>query len=60
MNGVNGVALSDLRPSGTADIRGRHVDVVTEGEYIAAGESIIVIADEGYRRVVRRATQATN
>jgi membrane-bound serine protease (ClpP class) len=50
-----GVALSDLRPSGIADIDGERVDVVTSGEYISAGERIEVVRDEGYRRVVRRA-----
>jgi membrane-bound ClpP family serine protease len=30
--------------------------VVTEGEHIPEGESIEVVSDEGYRRVVRRAT----
>jgi membrane-bound serine protease (ClpP class) len=54
MAGLSGVALSDLRPSGRADVQGREIDVVTAGEYIAAGESITVVADEGYRRIVRR------
>jgi membrane-bound serine protease (ClpP class) len=48
------VALSDLRPSGVASISGQRVDVVTEGDHIAAGEAIEVVVDEGYRRVVRR------
>ena len=52
--GATGVALSDLRPSGLAAVDGRRVDVVTTGEYISAGESIEVVRDEGYRRVVRR------
>jgi len=60
MNGELGVALSDLRPSGSAEIRGMPVDVVTEGDYIAAGELITVVADEGYRRIVRRTNHATN
>jgi len=54
LTGGSGVALSDLRPSGRADIQGREYDVVTAGEYIAAGELITVVADEGYRRIVRR------
>jgi membrane-bound serine protease (ClpP class) len=51
-----GVALSDLRPSGIASIDGERVDVVSEGEHIPEGEPIEVVLDEGYRRVVRRAT----
>lgn len=54
LEGATGVALSDLRPAGVADIAGRRIDVVTEGEYIKAGELIEVAVDEGYRRVVRR------
>lgn len=52
---VTGIALSDLRPAGVAHIDGQRVDVVTEGDYIAAGERIEVLHDEGWRRVVRRA-----
>jgi membrane-bound serine protease (ClpP class) len=57
LRGARGVALSQLRPGGVAQIDGERVDVVTQGDYIAAGESIEVIADEGYRRVVRRLGQ---
>jgi membrane-bound serine protease (ClpP class) len=56
--GVTGVAVTDLRPAGIGHLRGARVDVVTRGDYITAGELIQVIADEGYRRVVRRAEQA--
>ena len=52
--GATGVALSDLRPSGVAEIDGRRVDVVTTGDHIPAGTPIEVTADERYRRVVRR------
>jgi len=46
--------LSDLRPGGFALIDGQRVDVVTQGDYIPAGEPVEIILDEGYRRVVRR------
>jgi membrane-bound serine protease (ClpP class) len=52
--GAIGTALSDLRPSGVAEIDGQRVDVVTTGEYLRSGERIEVIRDERYRRVVRR------
>ena len=55
--GTTGVALSDLRPAGLAEIAGARVDVITRGDYIDAGDVIEVILDEGYRRVVRRAKQ---
>lgn len=48
-----GVALSQLRPSGKANINGRRVDVVTEGGLIERGAAIKVIAVEGARIVVR-------
>lgn len=54
LRGAKGTALTDLRPSGIADINGRQVDVVTAGEYIPTGSPITVVADEGYRRIVRR------
>jgi membrane-bound ClpP family serine protease len=37
---------------------GERVDVVTRGDYILAGDTIEVVADEGYRRVVRRSDAA--
>jgi membrane-bound serine protease (ClpP class) len=52
--GATGVALSDLRPGGIAEIGGQRVDVVTAGDYIAAGDRVEVVSDERYRRVVRR------
>jgi membrane-bound serine protease (ClpP class) len=52
--GSTGVAVSDLRPGGIAEIDGHRVDVVTTGEYVPAGEQIEVIRDDRYRRVVRK------
>jgi membrane-bound serine protease (ClpP class) len=51
--GQTGKALTILRPSGTAVINGRRVDVVTEGGLIEAGTPVKVIAPEGMRTVVR-------
>ncbi len=51
--GKTGVAKSTLRPSGTADIDGRYVDVVTSGDFIAQGARVEVIDVEGMRVVVR-------
>ena len=53
--GALGVAITDLRPAGVAEIAGRRVDVGTEGEYLRAGDPVEVLVDEGYRRLVRRA-----
>jgi membrane-bound serine protease (ClpP class) len=51
--GQDGVAVTDLRPAGTAQIGQERVDVVTEGEYVAQGRAVRVVRSEGYRHVVR-------
>ncbi|MGZ9818727.1 NfeD family protein [Peribacillus simplex] len=51
--GVEGKALTDLRPSGTALVKEERVDVVTEGSFISKGSSIVIIKVEGSRVVVR-------
>jgi len=50
--GAEGIATSELRPAGYADIAGRRVDVVTEGEMIQKGKRIHVVHVEGNRVVV--------
>ncbi len=50
-----GTAYTQLRPSGTALINGKRVDVVTEGSLIERGTPIKVVAIEGVRVVVRAA-----
>lgn len=51
--GASGVALTALRPSGTARIGTHRVDVVADGAFIEAGASITVFAHEGLRILVR-------
>ena len=51
--GTEGVALTTLRPAGTADFSGRRVDVVADSEYIENGKPIVVTEVEGMRVVVR-------
>jgi membrane-bound serine protease (ClpP class) len=51
--GAHGIALTDLRPAGAAEIDGERIDVVAEAGYLPAGSALVVIVDEGYRRVVR-------
>jgi membrane-bound serine protease (ClpP class) len=53
--GQDGVALTDLRPAGTARFGTERVDVVTEGEYVAQGSTVRIVRSEGYRHVVRQA-----
>ena len=52
--GREGLASSPLHPSGLALIEGRRIDVVSEGEYIDAGEPIVVTRVDGHRIVVRK------
>ena len=52
--GQEGVAVTDLRPAGTAQVAGERLDVVTEGEYVPQGGAVRVVRSEGYRHVVRR------
>jgi len=54
-----GVAFTQLRPSGTALINGKRVDVVTEGGLIDKDTPIKVIALEGMRVVVRQISEST-
>ena len=52
--GATGSALTTLRPSGKARFADHVVDVVTEGEYIAAETPVTVIQADGMRVVVKR------
>ena len=51
--GAKGIALTTLRPAGTAEINGKRVDVVTDSEYIENGKNIEVIKVEGMKVLVR-------
>jgi membrane-bound serine protease (ClpP class) len=51
-----GTAASYLRPAGIASIDGQRVDVLTEGEFIAAGTAIRVVRVEGARVFVEPVT----
>ena len=50
--GETGRALSVLRPAGVAEIGGRRLDVVTQGEFIPEGAALRVVTAEGGRIVV--------
>lgn len=51
--GLEGTALTPLRPAGVAKIAGQRVDVVSEGGFIAAEVALKVVQVEGVRVVVR-------
>jgi membrane-bound serine protease (ClpP class) len=49
-----GRALTPLRPAGTAALGGERVDVVSDGDFVDAGEAVEVVRRDGNRVVVRR------
>jgi len=58
--GHAGMATSFLRPAGHATIDGERVDVLSEGEFVAAGSPVIVTRVEGARVFVRPRSTAVN
>ena len=52
--GVTGVAASDLRPNGKAEIDGKVIEVLAEGEFIDQGESVRVVSSDGMGVAVKR------
>jgi membrane-bound serine protease (ClpP class) len=56
-SGMEGTAITVLRPSGKARFADHVVDVVTEGEFIAAQTPVTVIQTDGMRVVVKSAAQ---
>jgi membrane-bound serine protease (ClpP class) len=53
--GKEGVAISDLRPTGIASIDGRRIDVMSDGEYLDAGVRVKVVEVASNRIMVRSA-----
>jgi membrane-bound serine protease (ClpP class) len=52
--GMEGIALTFLRPAGSVQIGENRIDVVSEGEYIEKGTKVKVIYVQGNRIVVRK------
>jgi len=50
--GKQGVAVTNLRPAGSAEIDGERYDVVTDGEFVEPGTAVRVLEVEGFRVVV--------
>lgn len=53
--GKTGTAITPLRPTGVVEIEGERIEVVTEGEFIAAGSDVRVVAMDRRRYFVRLA-----
>ena len=58
--GQTGVALTVLRPAGTAMIENKRLDVVSVGDFIDADVSIQVIGVEGSKVMVEKKRRQTN
>src|SRR6266480_2739981 len=56
--GMQGTAVTVLRPSGKARFADHIVDVITEGEFIAPQTPVTVIQTDGMRVVVKSAAQS--
>lgn len=52
--GMEGTAITDLRPAGTATINGKRVDVVSRGEYLDKDSEIVVSTITGNQIIVRK------
>ena len=57
--GSEGIALTTLRPAGSADFHGKRVDVVADWEYIEKGSKIRVLRVEGVKVVVKKVVEET-
>lgn len=51
--GKTGLALTPLRPSGTADFEGVRLDVLTRGEFIEKGSNVTVDEIKGKKIIVK-------
>ena len=54
LRGATGSAVTTLRPAGVARLNGEQYEVISDGEFITAGEEIHVVHVEGRKIVVRR------
>lgn len=51
--GKQGVAVTDLRPSGTADFDGIEFDVISEGKYISKDTRLVIYKVQGSKLIVK-------
>jgi membrane-bound serine protease (ClpP class) len=51
---MQGIAVTDLRPAGMAEINMKRLDVVTDGEYIEVNTPVVVTGVSGNRIIVQK------
>lgn len=56
--GVEGTAVTDLHPAGSAMFGERKLDVITHGEYLGKGEKVRIVETRG-NRIIVEASQVT-
>ena len=52
--GKKGTVLTQLRPAGAVEIEGKRLDVVSDGDFVPAGQAVTVTEITGNRIVVRK------
>ncbi|MBD7911420.1 MULTISPECIES: NfeD family protein [Clostridium] len=52
--GKKGIAITDLRPSGSVDIDGVKFDVISDGEYISSGTKVEIFKVSGVKLLVKK------
>ncbi|MEN8775054.1 MAG: NfeD family protein [Akkermansiaceae bacterium] len=52
--GMTGIAVTDLRPNGKAEIDGNVLEVLADGEFLDRGESVRVVGDDGMGVAVKK------
>jgi len=52
--GKEGIAITELRPSGIIEVEGKRMDALSEGNYISKGSKIKIGKVEGSKIIVRR------
>jgi membrane-bound ClpP family serine protease len=52
--GKHGVAVTDLRPTGTADFDGIEFDVISEGKYLSKDTKLVIFKVMGSKLVVKQ------
>jgi membrane-bound ClpP family serine protease len=51
--GKQGIAITDLRPSGMADFDGIEFDVISEGKYISKDTKLVIYKVQGSKLIVK-------
>lgn len=51
--GLEGIALTDLRPAGIGKFEEKQLDVISEGQYISKGTEIVINEVKGSKLIVR-------